>query len=169
MLNTFILLLSGVTITYAHLHAIISGSKLYANDGLVFTIILAVTFTALQAYEYIEAPFNISDGIYGSTFYMATGFHGFHVIIGLLLLWFVSCGYINLQKPITLVSKQLAWYWHFVDVVWLFLFVTIYWFGEVCNLVETSSFIDYIYASTCVGRCVSVSEFPSNTLNLVDS
>lgn len=73
LLNTFILLLSGVTITYAH-HSIITGSKLYANDGFVFTIILALSFTALQAYEYLEAPFNISDGIYGSTFYMAPVF-----------------------------------------------------------------------------------------------
>lgn len=76
LLNTFILLLSGLTITYAH-HALMVGDAVYVRDGFLFTILLAVSFTALQAYEYVEAPFNISDGIYGSTFYMATGFQRF--------------------------------------------------------------------------------------------
>jgi len=130
LLNTFILLLSGVTITYAH-HAIISGSKVYANDGFIFTIILAITFTALQAYEYIEAPFNISDGIYGSTFYMATGFHGFHVMIGTT---FIAVCFLRLHqftRTHHVGFEAAAWYWHFVDVVWLFLFVTIYWWGSL--------------------------------------
>ena len=85
LLNTLILLLSGATVTWAH-HEIIVGRKEPAKLALFFTILLAITFTGFQAYEYIEASFNISDGIYGSTFYMATGFHGFHVIIGTIFL-----------------------------------------------------------------------------------
>jgi heme/copper-type cytochrome/quinol oxidase subunit 3 len=80
-LNTVILLTSGATVTWAH-HAIVSGAKKSAQTGLFLTIILAIIFTALQVYEYLHAPFTISDGIYGSTFFMATGFHCFHVFIG---------------------------------------------------------------------------------------
>lgn len=85
MLNTLILLLSGATVTWAH-HEIIVGRKEPAKIALLLTILLAITFTSFQAYEYLEASFNISDGIYGSTFFMATGFHGFHVIIGTIFL-----------------------------------------------------------------------------------
>jgi heme/copper-type cytochrome/quinol oxidase subunit 3 len=79
------LLCSGATVTYAH-HAITAGNKIEAVFGLVLTIVLAAFFTALQGFEYVSAEFTISDGIFGSTFYMATGFHGFHVLIGTIFL-----------------------------------------------------------------------------------
>jgi heme/copper-type cytochrome/quinol oxidase subunit 3 len=131
LLNTLILLLSGATVTWAH-HEILAGRKEQAQIGLALTLILAITFTAFQAYEYIEASFNISDGVYGSTFFMATGFHGFHVIIGTI---FLTVCFIRLSKNhFTKIHhfgfEAAAWYWHFVDVVWLFLFVTIYWWGN---------------------------------------
>jgi heme/copper-type cytochrome/quinol oxidase subunit 3 len=80
-----LLLCSGATVTYAH-HAITAGNKIEAVFGLVLTVILATVFTCLQGFEYVSAPFTISDGMYGSTFFMATGFHGFHVLIGTIFL-----------------------------------------------------------------------------------
>jgi cytochrome c oxidase subunit 3 len=131
LLNTIILLSSGASVTWAH-HAIVSGSKSQASIALLFTIGLAVIFTTLQGYEYFTAPFTISDGIYGSTFYMATGFHGFHVFIGTCFLT-VCLGrlYLNhFTREHHFGFEAAAWYWHFVDVVWLFLFITIYWWGS---------------------------------------
>ena len=94
---------------------------------------MGLTFTFFQLFEYINAPFSISDGIYGSTFYMATGFHGFHVIIGTIFL--MVCLYRLYKQHFTCTHhigfESAAWYWHFVDVVWLFLFVVIYWWGGV--------------------------------------
>lgn len=132
LLNTIILLTSGATVTWAH-HAITTGLRYEAIYGLILTILLAVLFTLLQAYEYIEASFNISDGIYGSTFYMATGFHGFHVIIGTIFLTVSLFRLINYHYTVShhFGFEAGAWYWHFVDVVWLFLFVTIYWWGAL--------------------------------------
>lgn len=132
LLNTCILLLSGVTITAAH-HSIIHGDNEGARFGFVATISLAIAFTVLQAIEYFTAPFNISDGIYGSTFFMATGFHGFHVIIGtsFITYCFVRLLLSHFTKTHHLGFEAAAWYWHFVDVVWLFLFVSIYWWGSV--------------------------------------
>jgi cytochrome c oxidase subunit 3 len=129
-LNTIILLTSGASVTWAH-HAILSGNRNQAILGLAFTVVLAVIFTGFQAYEYLEAPFTISDGIYGSTFYMATGFHGFHVMIGTL---FLSVCFIRLMKHHFTKNHHFgfeaaAWYWHMVDVVWLFLFVCVYYWG----------------------------------------
>ena len=131
LLNTLLLLTSGCTVTWAH-HAIVAGGKKSALIALGLTIVLAVIFTGLQAFEYVTAPFSISDGIYGSTFYLATGFHGFHVIVGTI---FLAVGVLRLSADHF--SRQhhfgfeaAAWYWHFVDVVWLFLFVTIYWWGS---------------------------------------
>jgi cytochrome c oxidase subunit 3 len=129
-LNTVILLSSGATVTWAH-HAILAGNRRQATLGLSLTVILAVIFTGFQAFEYLEAPFSISDGIYGSTFYLATGFHGFHVIIGTIFL--AVCLYRLLVQHFTKSHhfgfEAAAWYWHMVDVVWLFLFVSIYYWG----------------------------------------
>jgi len=130
LLNTLILLLSGVTITYAH-HALTSGNRAFLVDGLAFTILLAIIFTFLQAYEYRTAPFNISDGIYGSTFFMATGFHGFHVIIGTTFIAVCLARVHHFNTKHHVGFEAAAWYWHFVDVVWLFLFISIYWWGSL--------------------------------------
>jgi heme/copper-type cytochrome/quinol oxidase subunit 3 len=129
-LNTLILLTSGASVTWAH-HAIVVGNRDQSVQALLITVGLAVAFTALQAFEYVNAQFTISDSVYGSTFYMATGFHGFHVFIGTCFLT------VNLVRVIRnhftrthhFGFEAAAWYWHFVDVVWLFLFVTIYWWG----------------------------------------
>jgi cytochrome c oxidase subunit 3 len=131
IVNTIILLTSGATITVAHL-AIIRQKKQIAIDFMLFTIVLAIVFTAIQGYEYCHAPFSISDGIYGSVFYMLTGFHGLHVIIGTI---FITVQFIRLIKDHLLSDSHLgfeasAWYWHFVDVVWLLLFVLVYAYGS---------------------------------------
>lgn len=130
-LNTVILLSSGATVTWAH-HAILAGRRDQGLLGLEATIGLAIAFTALQGYEYAEATFSIADGIYGSTFFLATGFHGFHVIIGTLML--VVCMfrlyYFQFTREHHFGFEAAAWYWHFVDVVWLFLFTVVYWWGS---------------------------------------
>nr|YP_009118083.1 cytochrome c oxidase subunit 3 [Malawimonas californiana]AJF22859.1 cytochrome c oxidase subunit 3 [Malawimonas californiana] len=130
LLNTLILVLSGVTITWSH-HAILAGNRHQAIYSLLLTVILGVCFTGLQIMEYVEAPFRISDGIYGSTFYMATGFHGVHVLIGTTFLIVCLIRLINYHftDKHHFGFEAAAWYWHFVDVVWLFLFITIYWWG----------------------------------------
>ena len=132
LLNTIILISSGARVTWAH-HSLISGNHGSASLGLIITIILGLYFTCLQAFEYYEASFNLSDGAYGSTFFVATGFHGLHVIVGTLFL--LVC-YLRINKghfrPIHHFGfEAAAWYWHFVDVVWLFLYITIYWWGRL--------------------------------------
>jgi cytochrome c oxidase subunit 3 len=129
-LNTIILLSSGASVTWAH-HAIVSGNRQQAINGLALTIVLAAIFTGFQAYEYIEAPFTISDSVYGSTFYLATGFHGFHVFVGscFLIVCLIRLYFNHFTKEHHFGFEAAAWYWHFVDVVWLFLFLTIYWWG----------------------------------------
>jgi len=131
LLNTVILLSSGATVTWAH-HAIVWGSKTQASVSLIYTLVLAVIFTALQAFEYVTAPFSISDSVYGSTFFMATGFHGFHVFVGtcFLAVCLVRIYYNHFTREHHFGFEAAAWYWHFVDVVWLFLFLTIYWWGS---------------------------------------
>ncbi len=130
LLNTVILLSSGATVTWAH-HAIVYGSRRQALIALFFTLVLAVIFTALQGLEYVHAPFTMSDGIYGSTFYMATGFHGFHVFVGtcFLAVCTIRLFYHHFTRQHHFGFEAAAWYWHFVDVVWLFLFISIYWWG----------------------------------------
>jgi len=129
-LNTLILLSSGATVTYAH-HKLQHGDHKGCANGLLATILLGLTFTGLQAYEYAVAPFGFTDGIYSSTFFLATGFHGFHVIVGTLFL--IVCYFRTLKGHFTADThigfEAAAWYWHFVDVVWLFLFVCVYWWG----------------------------------------
>ena len=131
LLNTAILLLSGASITWSH-HALVGNALEEATAGLVMTIVLALVFTFVQAYEYIEAPFSISDGAYGTTFYMTTGLHGFHVFIGTVFL--IVCLFRHLMghfTPSHHVGYEAAiWYWHFVDAVWIFLYVFVYVWGN---------------------------------------
>nr|UVV34751.1 cytochrome c oxidase subunit III [Chalcophora japonica]WCO87671.1 cytochrome c oxidase subunit III [Chalcophora japonica] len=131
LLNTLILLTSGITVTWAH-HALMENNYNQAIQGLVMTVILGLYFTALQAYEYYEAPFTISDAVYGSSFFMATGFHGLHVIIGSTFLLVCLLRQINnhFSQIHHFGFEAAAWYWHFVDVVWLFLYISIYWWGS---------------------------------------
>jgi len=128
--NTIFLLSSGATVTWAH-HAIRARSKKHTLLGLIFTILLATIFTILQGYEYLNAPFNISDSVFGSCFYMTTGFHGFHVFIGTccLLVSFIRVIFSHFTNTHHFGLESAIWYWHFVDVVWLFLFVMVYWWG----------------------------------------
>lgn len=130
LVNTLILLCSGVTVTYAH-HSITAGQKLDAFWGLLVTIILAVIFTCFQVFEYVTAVFKISDGIFGSTFFMATGFHGFHVFVGtvFLIVCLVRIYYNHFTVEHHFGFEAAAFYWHFVDVVWLFLYVAVYCWG----------------------------------------
>ncbi|MDR3537490.1 MAG: cytochrome c oxidase subunit 3 [Acetobacteraceae bacterium] len=130
-LNTMILLLSGTTVTWAH-HSLLIGDRKGLLRGLGLTILLGLTFTTCQAIEYSHAPFAFSGGgVYSSTFFLATGFHGFHVIVGtcfLIVCWFRAKD--NQFTPERHFGfEAAAWYWHFVDVVWLFLFTCIYWYG----------------------------------------
>ena len=131
LINTLVLLLSGCTVTWAH-HAIVEGNRRDFMIGLGLTVGLGMLFTALQALEYSHAPFAFSDGIYPSVFFMATGFHGFHVIIGTLFLavcmWRGALGHFTPKQHFGF--EAAAWYWHFVDVVWLFLFVAVYIWGR---------------------------------------
>ena len=126
-LNTLILLLSGCTVTWAH-YEILKGNRKNTIQALWYTVILGVVFSLCQAYEYSHAAFGFKDGIYATTFYLATGFHGFHVIVGTLFLAVcLSRAYKNHFTPDKHLGFEFAaWYWHFVDVVWLFLFVFIY-------------------------------------------
>ena len=130
LLNTFILLTSGATITWAH-YALVDGYRREVIEGMLFTLLLAVIFTVFQGYEYVNATFSISDGIYGTTFYSCTGLHGLHVIIGTLFI--VVCFFRNLSYHFSRthhIGFEVAiWYWHFVDVVWVFLFLAIYCWG----------------------------------------
>jgi cytochrome c oxidase subunit 3 len=135
LINTLILLLSGTTVTWAH-HALLNNDRQGLKNGLWATVLLGLLFTAVQGYEYAHAAFAFSrdhgGNIYGSTFFMATGFHGFHVIVGTIFL--IVClvraikGQFTPQRHFGF--EAAAWYWHFVDVVWLFLFAAIYVWGS---------------------------------------
>ena len=129
-LNTMILLLSGCTVTWAH-HSLMENNRKGLIVGLAITVILGIAFTGLQAWEYSMAPFQFTGGVYPSVFFLATGFHGFHVIVGTIFLavclFRAMAGHFTPEKHFGF--EAAAWYWHFVDVVWLFLFVSIYIFG----------------------------------------
>lgn len=129
-LNTLILLLSGISVTWAH-HSILLNNRKESIIAMFITLFLAKFFTLIQAFEYIKSNFTISDSIYGSTFYMTTGFHGFHVFIGTYLLLISTIRLIkyHFNSNHHFGFEAASWYWHFVDVVWLFLFVSIYWWG----------------------------------------
>ena len=131
LINTVILLSSGFTVTYAH-HSLIQGSRSGSLNGLVYTVVLAAIFTTFQAVEYTVSFFNISDGSFGSCFYFGTGFHGLHVIIGTIFLvvglWRVWAYHSTENHHLGLESGIL--YWHFVDIVWIFLFISVYYWGS---------------------------------------
>ena len=131
-INTALLLSSGVTLTIAH-HALIDGNRSKTINFMWLTVLLGITFLCVQGYEYYHAyteyNLKLSSGIYGSTFFMLTGFHGFHVFVGMLMLLFIT---LRLQKGHFSAERHFgfegaAWYWHFVDVVWLGLYILVYW------------------------------------------
>lgn len=140
LMMTMILLLSGCTVTWAH-HAILEGDDKNFIKALGLTVFLGAFFLCFQVYEYVYAHFGFTDTIYASTFYMATGFHGFHVFVGTVFLFvcwirakkghFTPKGHFGFEAA--------AWYWHFVDVVWLFLYISIYWWGTEFGMDLTSA------------------------------
>ena len=131
LFNTLLLLTSGTTVTWAH-HALLNNDRKGLVWGLALTVALGIAFTFVQVLEYSQAGFQFSGNLYGATFFMATGFHGFHVVIGIIFL------IVNLVRAMRgglspqhhLGFEFAAWYWHFVDVVWLFLFASIYVWGS---------------------------------------
>jgi cytochrome c oxidase subunit 3 len=136
---TMILLLSGCTVTWAH-HAILDGNQKAAIQGLGITVLLGIAFLGFQIFEYAHAHFGFTQGIYPSAFYMATGFHGFHVFVGTV---FLAVCYFRAKKGHFTAESHFgfeaaAWYWHFVDVVWLFLFIWIYWWGNLVGIDHTA-------------------------------
>jgi cytochrome c oxidase subunit III len=130
LLNTLILLTSGTTVTWAH-HALLHNDRNGVKWGLILTVILGAIFSCVQAFEYMHADFSFGGNIYGATFFMATGFHGAHVFIGtvflLVCLFRAMAGHFKPDHHFGF--EAAAWYWHFVDVVWLFLFICIYVWG----------------------------------------
>lgn len=132
LLNTVILLSSGVSITWSH-HSLVANLYYEALVALMCTLILGGYFLFIQYKEYRERAFSIADGVYGTTFFLATGFHGFHVLIGSLYLCYVT--FLILRGMLLACHhfsfEAAAWYWHFVDVVWLFLYLSIYWWGSL--------------------------------------
>lgn len=132
LLNTVILLTSGISVTWAH-HSIINNYFTKSLLGLSMTVVLGVYFLYMQWVEYAEASFTFADGVYGRTFFLATGFHGMHVFVGTTFLFYVLI-LLSLSKLLFnhhFSFEAAAWYWHFVDVVWLILFVSIYWWGSL--------------------------------------
>lgn len=131
LLNTIILLASGATITYSH-HTLIAGKRNASLYSLALTVLLAILFTTCQYIEYVNATFTINDGVYGSTFYFGTGFHGFHVLLGGIMLsvslWRMYAYHLTETHHVGYETSIL--YWHFVDIVWLFLFILFYWWGS---------------------------------------
>ncbi len=131
LLNTIILLASGVSVTFTHFR-ILNRNFPHAKERLLITVLLGFYFTRIQAIEYIESPFSIADSVYGAIFFVATGFHGLHVLIGALFLrvTFYRLFTHQFSSYHHFGFEAAAWYWHFVDVVWLFLFTFIYWWGR---------------------------------------
>jgi len=135
LLNTVILVLSGATVTCVHYGLIANSNKLVIG-GFLFTIFLAGLFTAFQCYEYFEAPFSINDSVFGSVFFMTTGFHGLHVFIGTIFLIICFIRYFagHFSEKHHVGFEVAAWYWHFVDVVWLFVYIFFYvWSFEILS------------------------------------
>nr|YP_010565470.1 cytochrome c oxidase subunit III [Parakontikia atrata]UZA66412.1 cytochrome c oxidase subunit 3 [Parakontikia atrata] len=134
LLNTVYLLSSGVSITACHQIIVNNGKRNWLIVSWYVTVLYGLLFLDFQLEEYMFTSFSINSSVYGSVFFMLTGFHGFHVIIGLLLLfyWFLRLNYTVEFSSEQHVSFEItAWYWHFVDVVWLFLFVVVYWYTSI--------------------------------------
>nr|BDQ43554.1 cytochrome c oxidase subunit 3 [Amynthas sp. CS029] len=131
LLNTAVLLASGVTVTWAH-HSLMDAKRTDAIQALTVTVTLGAYFTVLQAGEYLAAPFTIADSVYGTTFFVATGFHGLHVLIGssFLLICLLRTLLHHFSNGHHFGFEAAAWYWHFVDVVWICLYLCIYWWGS---------------------------------------
>nr|QKW88333.1 cytochrome c oxidase subunit III [Trichagalma acutissimae] len=129
-LNTVILMSSGVSITWSH-HCLLYSEKMKSMMGLFITIMLGLLFSLIQMYEYNQSSFCINDSIYGSMFFMTTGFHGFHVIIGsiFLLVMFLRMMYSHFSSHHHFGFEAAAWYWHFVDTIWIIVFTMIYWWN----------------------------------------
>ena len=136
---TLILLLSGCTVTWAH-HAVLEDDNENLVRALRYSVILGTIFLGFQIYEYTHVKFGFTDGIFPSTFFMATGFHGFHVFIGTVFLYVcyrrAKLGHFTSERHFGF--EAAAWYWHFVDVVWLFLFVAVYWWGSEIGMDHTA-------------------------------
>ena len=134
LLNTILLLSSGAFVTFAH-HSLLQGNRKRSILGNIVTILLAIIFTSFQGYEYIQAPFTIADSVFGSAFFASTGLHGLHVIVGTI---FITIGLFRIiyyhftTKHHTGYEASIL-YWHFVDVVWLFLFIAVYYWGGSVN------------------------------------
>ena len=130
LLNTGVLLRSEISVTWRH-HAILGGDIKESQIALLLTIILGAYFTILQASEYIRTTFAFNDSVYGATFFLTTGFHGAHVLIGssFLLVCLLRILKNHFSTTHHFGFEAAAWYWHFVDVVWLFLYTFIYWWG----------------------------------------
>lgn len=130
LLNTIILISSGLTITWSH-HRILNKNLNESKYSLLITILLGIYFRIIQLIEYTESSFSISDSIYGSTFFLATGFHGLHVLIGrtFLIICLIRINLLHFSSFHHFGFEAAAWYWHFVDIVWLFLYISVYWWG----------------------------------------
>lgn len=152
-LMTMILLLSGCTVTWAH-HAVLEGKIDQMVKALGLTVMLGFAFLCFQIYEYAHAHFGFTDGIYPSTFFMATGFHGFHVFVGTVFLFVcwrrAKKGHFTADRHFGF--EAAAWYWHFVDVVWLFLFIAVYWWGNVAGVDHTGFYPAVEAAASAAGH-----------------
>nr|YP_009459887.1 cytochrome c oxidase subunit III [Hydropsyche orris]AUT18152.1 cytochrome c oxidase subunit III [Hydropsyche orris] len=130
-LNTLILLISGISVTWSH-QCLLENKLNEAFNSLLITILLGIYFSMIQLYEYIQAPFSIADSVFGSTFFVATGFHGLHVLIGTIFL--IVCLFRMKNNHFSMNHhfgfEAASWYWHFVDVVWIFLFTFMYWWNN---------------------------------------
>ncbi|HVC49616.1 MAG TPA: cytochrome c oxidase subunit 3 [Burkholderiales bacterium] len=127
-INTLILLTSGATLTWAH-WGLVKNNRVQLKLGLLVTVLLGLSFVTLQAHEYLHAAFSLSTGVYGCTFFMLTGFHGLHVMLGttMLIVMLVRSLKGHFTPEHHFAFEAAAWYWHFVDVVWLLLFIFVYW------------------------------------------
>lgn len=142
LLNTTILLSSGVSVTWSH-HALLYDNNQEIKKRLKFTIFLGIYFTLLQGWEYWDASFSFSDSVFGSSFFLATGFHGLHVLVGTLFLGISFLRFkINIFSKIHHLGFEISiWYWHFVDVVWLFLYSFLYWWAYF--IISIKSTLDF--------------------------